>query len=116
MTAFSTTTKSRKSTLARLELHVAGMRARIQTPFDMVVLILSRTGVERTVMKLYSHKFQILNLPVDSFVVSRREVSRTQISSLLSAINELNNSKLSKAELDEILLFYGLIPEADDEL
>lgn len=67
-------------------------------------------------MKLYPHKFEILNLPVDGFVVSRGEISRTQDSPLLLAINELKNSKLSKAEVDEVLLFHGLISEADDDL
>lgn len=67
-------------------------------------------------MKLYPHKFEILNLPVDGFVVSRGEMSRTQDSPLLLAISELKNSKLSKAEIDEVLLFYGLISQTDDDL
>ena len=67
-------------------------------------------------MKLYPRKFEILNLPVDGFVVSRLEITRAQDSPLLSAINELKNSKLSKAEVDEVLLFYGLISQADDDL
>ncbi len=67
-------------------------------------------------MKLYPHKFEILNLPVDGFVVSRGEISRTQDSPLLLAISELKNSKLSKAEIDEVLLFYGLISQTDDDL
>lgn len=67
-------------------------------------------------MKLYPHKFEVLNLPVDGFVVSRGEISRAQDSPLLLAISELKNSKLSKAEIDEVLLFYGLISQTDDDL
>jgi hypothetical protein len=101
---------------ARLEPKVAGRRARVQCPFGRVVLVLNSTAMERTVMKLYPHKFEILNLPVDGFVVSRGEISRTQDSPLLLAISELKNSKLSKAEIDEVLLFYGLISQTDDDL
>ncbi|WP_191623017.1 hypothetical protein [Pseudomonas fluorescens] len=116
MTAFSTTTKSWKSVLARLEPKVAGLLAGIQCPFGMVVLVLSRTVMERTVMKLYPYTFEILNLPVDGFVVSKCEISRERGSPLLSAINELGNSKLSSAEVEEVLLFYGLISHTEDDL
>ena len=67
-------------------------------------------------MKLYPYKFQILNLPIDGFVVSRREVSQKQDSTLLTAINELRDSILSNDEFDEVLLFYGLTPGADNDL
>ncbi len=67
-------------------------------------------------MKLYPHKFEILNLPVDGFVISRGEISRTQDSPLLLAINEQKKTRLSKAEVDEVLLFYGLISQTDDDL
>ncbi|HEF4760802.1 TPA: hypothetical protein SAN82_003248 [Pseudomonas putida] len=64
-------------------------------------------------MKYYLRKFEILNLPVDGYLVSRKEESRLQESSLLRAINELKDPSLSKEEVDEVLLLYGLLPNDD---
>ncbi|MGY2263436.1 hypothetical protein [Pseudomonas sp. SDO55104_S430] len=111
MTVSSTTTMSWRSTLARLEPMVVGLLARNQSPLGMVVPALSGAFMQRTVMKLFSSKFEIINLPVDGYLVSRKEQSRTRESSLLMAINELKDPTLSKEEVDEILVFYGLKPD-----
>lgn len=68
-------------------------------------------------MKLYRHNYEILNFPVECFIGSRRETAKTPVSPLLSALKELEEcSTRPEAEINEILLFYGLKPESIDDL
>ena len=61
-------------------------------------------------MKLNQYGYEILNFPVDSFVVSKRGVSTEKYSCALSALNELYEcSIISREELDECLSTCGLI-------
>lgn len=93
------------------------VRARIHHPPGMAAPVLIARAVERKSMKLYRCNYGILNFPVECFVVPRLEASKAAVSPLLAALNELKQCPtLSEAEINEILLFYGLKSESIDDL
>lgn len=62
-------------------------------------------------MMLNIQSYEVLNFSACSLVVSRKEVSRMRLPSLLAALTKLKNYKnISMVEFKEILSDYGLSP------